>query len=213
MYHDGVADSLDSEPIENVDEDGDSLPDDWESYYNVTDPFGDPDNDDRTNLQEYLEGTDPTVPDGKGGELDYSNVALDQFYEKGFDTKLFRVTPINNPKYWRLTAFDNYDNGEWHKFDDKMKEYQGTVLPEVTRYQTSTNRTYTIEFFGSFNGYMPTALHTTNIFNLNVDSTYYKYDPNYLPKVLTDKEGGYYIQEEMRSYDFAMIECQCWQGI
>lgn len=58
----------------NPDTDGDGLPDGWEVNYQFdpTDPNGvngangDPDNDQFTNLQEYLNGTDPRNPDTDG---------------------------------------------------------------------------------------------------------------------------------------------------
>jgi uncharacterized repeat protein (TIGR02543 family) len=49
-----------------VDSDNDGLPDSWEMAYFGTllaTPGGDPDGDGRSNLQEYLEGTNPVVPD------------------------------------------------------------------------------------------------------------------------------------------------------
>jgi len=42
------------------DGDGNGLPDDWESYFGVTDPVADPDGDSLSNRQEYVHGTDPT---------------------------------------------------------------------------------------------------------------------------------------------------------
>ncbi|MEZ5415263.1 MAG: LamG-like jellyroll fold domain-containing protein, partial [Opitutaceae bacterium] len=83
--------------VSNPDADGDGLPDDWEDQYfgRITiSPAGDADNDGRSNLQEYAEGTDPSRPqlaaedtDGDGlpdawelrycGTLDY--YAEDQF--------------------------------------------------------------------------------------------------------------------------------------
>jgi hypothetical protein len=57
---DGLLDYLDS------DDDGDGIPDEWEEAYNLdpmdpTDADLDPDGDGRTNLEEYLAGTDPLV--------------------------------------------------------------------------------------------------------------------------------------------------------
>lgn len=46
-----------------ADGDGDGMPDWWEDYYSVDDPDDDPDGDGYTNLQEYENGTDPTVKD------------------------------------------------------------------------------------------------------------------------------------------------------
>lgn len=52
-----------------LDTDGDGMPDNWEQTYFLHptngDPDDDPDNDGRSNLQEYLEGTNPLVPDGR----------------------------------------------------------------------------------------------------------------------------------------------------
>jgi primosomal replication protein N len=36
------------------------MSDEWETFYGVDDPNGDPDGDGRTNLQEFQEGTNPT---------------------------------------------------------------------------------------------------------------------------------------------------------
>lgn len=58
----------------NPDSDGDGLPDGWEVRYNFdpldptgdNGPAGDPDDDQFTNLEEYLHGTDPRNPDTDG---------------------------------------------------------------------------------------------------------------------------------------------------
>ena len=42
-----------------VDTDGDGMPDEFEVFFNLTDPNADMDGDGDTNLQEYLNGTDP----------------------------------------------------------------------------------------------------------------------------------------------------------
>jgi hypothetical protein len=66
---DGILDYLDD------DDDGDGMPDDWELKYPLdpgdpTDAGEDPDDDGLTNLEEYLEGTDPFVSnaDSNGGK-------------------------------------------------------------------------------------------------------------------------------------------------
>ena len=58
------------DPLDASSLDGDNLPDDWEVYRNgdtsLTDD-GDPDGDYVSNLEEFLQGTDPTVsPDTDG---------------------------------------------------------------------------------------------------------------------------------------------------
>ena len=59
---DGVLDALDS------DDDNDGMPDSWENTYGLNpllnDTAGNPDGDGYTNLQEYQNGTDPTLYDG-----------------------------------------------------------------------------------------------------------------------------------------------------
>lgn len=50
---------------DNPDQDQNGLPDDWEILHfgqTGNDPDGDPDGDGRSNLKEYTEGTNPTVP-------------------------------------------------------------------------------------------------------------------------------------------------------
>jgi hypothetical protein len=59
----------------NPDDDQDGMPDDWESRFGLNphdgaDADGDLDSDSVTNLQEYLNGTDPTVPEITGFTLE-----------------------------------------------------------------------------------------------------------------------------------------------
>lgn len=53
----------------DLDSDGDGIQDGWENTHfgsaTGADPLGDPDGDYRTNLQEFLDGTNPLTPDGR----------------------------------------------------------------------------------------------------------------------------------------------------
>jgi len=69
----------------DTDDDGDGMPDDWELTFfldplDPEDAFLDPDGDGYTNLQEYIQGTDPTVrdrnPNSKGDEIPIWVIAL-----------------------------------------------------------------------------------------------------------------------------------------
>jgi len=58
----------------NPDNDMDGMPDDWETEHNLNpynsgDAFEDADGDGKTNLQEYLDGTDPNEPETVGFQL------------------------------------------------------------------------------------------------------------------------------------------------
>jgi len=52
-------------PAELIDNDGDGLPDGWESLHAATDPNGDADSDNMTNYEEFRAGTDPRDEDDR----------------------------------------------------------------------------------------------------------------------------------------------------
>jgi transglutaminase-like putative cysteine protease len=209
---DGVVDSDDPNPFDKTDSDNDGIPDDWEREHNLdpndpTDALEDPDFDNVTNYDEWKQNTDPNHPNGVQGNFDYTSLNLDEFYEQELDSELFRISPYTNPKYWRLTAYDRFNGQNWSKIDDSFERYQSTILPEVTVYSTSVSRIYNIEFKGSYSNYMPTAIHTTNMYNLVVDRYLQPYlDPSYIPPVFYDKEMGYYVNEYLYGYDFATLD-------
>ncbi|MCK5559611.1 MAG: transglutaminase domain-containing protein, partial [Thermoplasmata archaeon] len=209
---DSVPDARDKSPLNKKDSDGDNIPDDWEIEHGLdpddpTDADDDPDNDNRTNREEYEENTDPHHPDGEPGTFDYDTVDLDKFFESDFNDELFRIMPAENPKYWRLTAYDTYNGWNWSKSDPSMTLYEATVPTEVTTFLNSESNVYQLVFRGSYAGYMPTALHTTNMYELQVDRKLQPYlDANYVPKVYYDKEIGYYINEHMYEYKFATLD-------
>jgi hypothetical protein len=82
LDNDGTADTTDE------DDDDDGMPDSWESENNLksndsSDAFGDPDNDERINLQEYIDGTDPQKADSIGIKTDdkgSEGIATGTFY-------------------------------------------------------------------------------------------------------------------------------------
>ncbi|MFW3147146.1 MAG: fibronectin type III domain-containing protein [Thermoplasmatota archaeon] len=83
-----------SYPSEGGDWDQDGIPNTWEIEYGFdpedpTDANGDPDNDQRTNLQEYLDGTNPLLHDNKP-DIDDDDITIDD----DDDTDGWSWTPI-----------------------------------------------------------------------------------------------------------------------
>ncbi|HNS51081.1 MAG TPA: hypothetical protein PKO09_07850 [Anaerolineae bacterium] len=73
-----------------ADSEGDGMPDPWEVLYGLNplagDGGGDLDGDGRTNLQEYLDGTDPSQPDSDGDGLSDSAEAVQGTDPQDFDS-------------------------------------------------------------------------------------------------------------------------------
>ena len=134
---DGVLDSGDLRPLENIDSDLDGLADDWEQRYfwhlNFT-GADNSDNDEYSNIEEYEMGLNPTLVDGSGGQLTLPNLSYEQFYKNDLDQRIFQVSSADFPKYWRMTAFDSYNGLKWDKSNVSLKSYQSSEIPEVTKY-------------------------------------------------------------------------------
>ncbi len=206
--NDGVPDSLDPNPFSNKDSDKDGIPDDWERINNLdpTDPSdaeADPDHDDKSNREEYQNKTNPHHPEGSQNYFQSDYTDLSQFYGEALDKELFRISPVENPRYWRLTAFDTYNGRNWSRSITKLDKYESTILPDVDTYISSDSQKYNVIFRGSGRGYMPTALHTTNLVELEIDRVSQPYfDLNYVPPVYNDSEIGFKIDVNMFSYSF-----------
>lgn len=67
--YDKVSDDKDAHPLENKDEDDNTIPDDWEARYAISDIMGDPDEDGYANYIEYLADMDPSTPDPEGIDI------------------------------------------------------------------------------------------------------------------------------------------------
>jgi len=169
---DGIIDSADPHPATNADADRDGMADDWETVQGVFDPAQDADMDGQTNVQEFEAGTDPNNDFTPGDAM--INLGGDEmrlqgyssFYGSGSLTQaLFQVTPIYNPRYWRLQTFDSYAAG-WWTTSGAMSVYNGT-LPDRSDVLSSEARnngeTYRIVINGTLTGYLPTAAHTTAV--------------------------------------------------
>ncbi len=77
---DKINDYDDPNPISYLDMDSDGMPDDWEAFYGVDDPYADPDGDGKTNLEEFKAGTNPIIynkPEGKEDDKENESPPLD----------------------------------------------------------------------------------------------------------------------------------------
>lgn len=106
--------------------DDNGLPDSWEVTYFGTpgqDPNGDPDHDGRTNLEEYHDNTNPTIPDTRHpADIDPANnfVTINEATAYGLAWKTgqpWSVTPTNIPIDFVTRAGTLWKGGEFYKLD------------------------------------------------------------------------------------------------
>ena len=204
--NDGVDDGKEVEegtnPMGGEDEDDDKMPDDWEEHHDVDDPNADPDHDGDTNLEEYLNGTDPNQPgDGMNSMGEVPPSLEDDYYGEAMDRILFFVEPETNPSYWRLGSYDTYDGNGWENSKDDKEEYDGRILdvdPPV--FETVNIKTFSIKFWGSSRGFLPTAQNTNLIFNVTFNDT------NSSNRLYLDGGGGFSSPSVVLRYQFSHKE-------
>ncbi len=72
---DGIDDPLDPRPLNNIDANKNTVADDWEDFFQITDIMEDTDSDGYPNYIEYLAGLDPTVFNEPGIDVaNYENI-------------------------------------------------------------------------------------------------------------------------------------------
>jgi transglutaminase-like putative cysteine protease len=202
---DGVSDRDDPKPTNNTIDETTGISEDWLDFYNLTDPFGDPDHDGKSNIDEYKEGTSPVYPGDDLDELEQDFVDINSYFDSNFSKILFFVEPIDNPRYWRLTAFDTYNHDHWSQYDLSNSTVTSEISPEVTTYKSSTVYTYNITFWGAYHGLMPTALNSIAFYDVELDPKIYS-SATYTPVVYLDDYGGFSVREYVRKYSFAVKE-------
>jgi transglutaminase-like putative cysteine protease len=144
---DGLIDSKDKNPTLNQDKNGNGIPDDLEDYL-------------KDQSHDHTED-----------ELDLENrTDTDDLLDV-----VFYVEPTTKPRYWRLRAYDNFDGRRWTMMEYHPKEYQWeTLKPDVSVFKGREDVTYNIEYEGMAMGYLPTALHTTRVWDVEPERTLYR---------------------------------------
>jgi len=112
---------LSSYSLVAVEEDGnepdDDIPDEWENIYNITDPNEDSDHDGYTNLDEYMNGTDPTdSEDTPGDPIDQDEDGMPDAWEEYYGL---------DPRHPNDAALDSDNDGY-----SNLEEYNSGTSPD-----------------------------------------------------------------------------------
>lgn len=166
---DGVVDGLDPRPAVNLDADTDGMADDWESWRGVSDAAADSDMDGVMNMDEFRQGTDPNSqfrPSDRALWFSAASLRVGGFQDfYGTDavtSALFQVTPITNPRYWRLQTYQTFNGWLWTSPADTYTLYKGAPQGRSATASELWNNveTYRVVVNGTLTGKLPTALHT-----------------------------------------------------
>jgi len=121
---------------EEPEEVNEELPDDWKGLFDVDDPYGDDDGDGFSNIEEYINGTDPTDPDDNpGSPIDEDGDGMPDTWEKyyGFDP----TDPTDADGDSDEDGFSNLmeynsrtepDNNEDHPYINKNDDIENELL-------------------------------------------------------------------------------------
>ncbi|MCK5559242.1 MAG: transglutaminase domain-containing protein, partial [Thermoplasmata archaeon] len=187
---------LDDDNVPNImdeDSDGDGLTDGFE-LANGLDP-ADPESnlEDLPKSWKYLRFRQ--APDRNAIEFPnyiYGSGFPDDFNTFSYDSVLFTVEPAGYPRYWRTAVFDNYYHSGWRS-DYDFEEYNNQDLEyEVEGYSDSERFSYTLTFETKWRGNIPTALHTTSV---------YDFEPA-LDNVDYNDSGVFKVNDYIESYSF-----------
>ncbi|MBK1882525.1 hypothetical protein JIN85_08865 [Luteolibacter pohnpeiensis] len=126
--------------VNMTDDDGDSLPDEWEQQIIDSDdddairtladvlPDDDFDGDTLTNLQEYQIGTNPTVAEDPA---DLDGDSLPDEWETTHFGSIFAQNAAGDPDGDLFTNLEEYQNGTDPKVDDDPKDRDADSLPDA----------------------------------------------------------------------------------
>ena len=113
---DRIPDGSDRTIGRGPDDDDDAMDDEWEEFYELDDPTGDPDGDGKSNRREYLDGSDPLHYDTYEGHLGPHLPSLILDMEEP-DLPMF-WTDSEDSLYLPASYFDLLESGEWVPDDD-----------------------------------------------------------------------------------------------
>jgi transglutaminase-like putative cysteine protease len=203
---------LDGDRLSNIrdpDSDGDTLLD-GDEIANGTDP-ADPDTDGdgiRDDQDPFNDRTGGGIPPVQLPTNDtYTrpgswNVSADEMNPGNFSglrrldrQVLFYISPAENPRYWRVAAYDTYRDCSWTAGSPSRTAYSGQYLPqEIEKPALVGESQYALAFNNESTGFLPNALHTTRLFDLSPPAG-----------VSLDRMYNFATADAVNSYSFSMF--------
>lgn len=107
--------------------------------------------------------------------FNYDEISLmspDKFYNfSRIDDRIFKIKPVTNPRYWRMSVYSTFDGSKWHI------DYEDSTRASFY----NNEETYSVE--GKFDGFLPIASNTVKFVCKNA----YALGENYKSKGITEK--------------------------
>jgi len=169
------------------------------------------------NMDEDMDGDG--IPDGADpnpvhrDDLIGDRIPIDNFYNaldrEELNRIVFRVSPADDPRYWRATTYDTYvpsgySSGLWTKSSTKLYDTGNdggvSYADAPVKFASSRDLTYTIVFQNDSGDdtYIPTALYTKR-----VNGAVYVDEAGVIRH---DGRGGFHTSEALKSYSFTTTE-------